>query len=101
SGHAATIPQAQLAANVVPNVQAPQLHVINVEQPAAVTTVTVEQGNTLSGIAGEHCGTVSDWTGIYIKNKKTIGNNYNLIQVGQELVLDCRAVNVPVVTTTD
>lgn len=101
SGHAATLPQPQLAAHVIPSVQAPQLHVINVQQPAAVVTVTVEKGNTLSGIAAEHCGTVSDWTGIYLRNRKTIGSDYNLIQVGQELALDCRTVNVPVVTTTD
>lgn len=101
AGHAATIPQLHLAAHVIPNIQSPQLHVINVEQPAAVSTVTVEQGDTLSGIAKKHCGSVSDWTGIYTKNKKTIGSNYNLIQVGQELALDCRVVSVPVVTTTD
>jgi len=99
SGHAATLPQPQLAAHVIPNTQAPQLHVISVQQPAAVTVVTVEQGDTLSGIAQEHCGSVSAWTGIYVKNKKTIGSDYNLIQAGQELVLDCQAVNVPVVTT--
>lgn len=101
SGHAATpqLAQSQLTAHVVPAAQSPQLHVISVEQPAAVAVVTVEKGNTLSGIAEKNCGAVSDWTGIYLKNRKVIGSDYNLIQVGQELVLDCRVVNVPVITT--
>lgn len=101
SGQAATIPQPQLAAHVVPVAQAPQLHVVNVTQPPAVQLVTVESGNTLSGIAKDKCGAIADWTGIYIKNRKAIGSNYNLIQVGQELVLDCRVVSVPVVTVAD
>ena len=99
TGHAATAPQAQLAAHVVPNVQAQQLHVVNVTQPPAVTTVTVESGNTLSGIAQDKCGAIADWTGIYMKNKKTIGSNPDLILPGQVLALDCRVVSVPVVTT--
>lgn len=101
TGHAATIPQPQLAAHVIPIAQSPQLHVVNVTQPPAVQLVTVEKGNTLSGIAKDKCGAIADWTGIYMKNRKVIGSNYNLIQVGQELALDCRVVSVPVVTTTD
>lgn len=98
TGHAATAPQAQLAAHVVPNVQAQQLHVVNVTQPPAVQLATVESGNTLSGIAKDKCGAIADWTGIYMKNKKTIGSNPDLILPGQVLALDCRTVNVPVVT---
>lgn len=98
TGHAATVPQAQLAAHVVPGIQAQQLHVVNVTQPPAVQLVTVESGNTLSGIAEEHCGQITAWTGIYMKNKKTIGSNPDLILPGQVLALDCRAVSVPVVT---
>ena len=101
SGHAAIIPQPQLAAHVVPVTQSPQLHVVNVTQPPAVQLVTVESGNTLSGIAKDKCGAIADWTGIYLKNKKTIGSNPDLILPGQVLALDCRAVSVPVVTVAD
>lgn len=47
----------------------------------------VKTGETLSGIAVSYCGHANDWTGFYVQNKKTIGNNPNLIYPGQVLNL--------------
>lgn len=57
---------------------------------AASLVVTVHPGNTLSGLAAQHCGGQSkDWTGIYLANKAVIGANPNLIMPGQRLVIKC------------
>jgi LysM repeat protein len=53
------------------------------------TPYTVKLGNNLSQIADDHCGTANDWPVIYSENKKVVGANPNLIQVGQKLKLDC------------
>lgn len=57
---------------------------------AAVTTVTVRSGNSLSEIAQDHCGTPQDWTGIYDANTHVIGGDPDLIIAGQQLVLSCK-----------
>jgi Transglycosylase-like domain len=56
----------------------------------AFTEVTVERGNTLSGIAGRFCHNPADWTGWYNRNKRTIGGDPDVIEVGQHLIPDCR-----------
>lgn len=99
TGHAAVLPdpQPKAVADVIP-AQSPQLHAVNVAEPSIVT---VRGGDTLSAIAARDCGAIADWTGIYVKNKKTIGADYNLIRPKQILVLDCRVASIPVVATTD
>lgn len=63
---------------------------------------TVRPGDYLSGIAGRLCGNPADWTGLFLRNKKLIGSNPDLIEPGQRLVLDCYQGKVwepaPVVT---
>lgn len=97
SGHHAPavvqLPAAAPAANVS-TAPPPLLHSLPVHTAA---WVTVKSGQTLSGIAGKNCPSEADWTGIYVRNKKTIGNDPNLIQPGQELALDCKTVSLPVV----
>jgi hypothetical protein len=51
--------------------------------------ITVQQGQTLSGIASSHCGKSSAWSSIYHANKKAIGGNPNLIFPSERLVMDC------------
>lgn len=48
-------------------------------------TYTVKSGDTLSGIAQQFYGNAGEWGAIYEENKDIIGNNPNMIQVGQEL----------------
>jgi nucleoid-associated protein YgaU len=50
-------------------------------------TYTVVSGDSLSKIAKNHYGDASKWHQIYEANKATIGNNPDLIEVGQELTL--------------
>lgn len=101
TGHAAVLPdpQPKTVAGVAP-VQAPQLHAVSVRQ-VLPDLVTVAGGDTLSAIAARDCGSIADWTGIYVKNKKTIGADYNLIRPKQVLTLDCKVASIPVVATTD
>lgn len=99
SGHhapAVILPAAQQAANVVINTPEQLPHHL-----AAATGVTVKSGDTLSGIAGSNCGNSADWTGIYVRNKKVIGGNPNLIQPGQQLTLSCEVANLPVVAASN
>jgi hypothetical protein len=98
SGHAATIPEPKTpdvhpVADVAP-VQANRLHVVDVPFRE---WVTVHGGDTLSGIARDDCGSVRYWSGIYVTNEKEIGADYNLIQPGQKLELDCTVKKVPVI----
>lgn len=95
SGHAATVPEpkAQVHAEAAPVLAE---HLRELSAPV----VTVRRGDTLSSIARAGCGSVSDWTGIYVTNKKLIGPDYNLIKPGQVLALDCEAKYVPVRTVT-
>lgn len=62
--------------------------------PVRERIYTVRSGDYLSKISKSHCPTSSDWTGIYERNKRVIGNNPDLIEAGQRLVLDCRVVQV-------
>jgi len=94
TGHAATLPEP--VANTA-TVQVPVA--VELAEPQ-ITSVTVEKGNTLSGIAAEYCANSADASGIYVKNEKTIGNNWNLIQPKQVLVLDCQVASLPVATTS-
>ena len=54
---------------------------------AAESTYTVIAGDTLSGIAQKHYGSAAreKWMAIYEANKELIGDNPNLIRVGQKL----------------
>jgi LysM domain-containing protein len=61
----------------------------HMRRDASPRWVTVQPGDTLSGIAGRQCGASSDWTGIYRANRKIIGGNPNMIRAGQRLRLDC------------
>ena len=62
------------------------------------TEITVKKGDTLGDISLNACGIREDWTGIYKKNKKIIGDNYNLIIPGQKLEKDCRTAVIPQIT---
>jgi LysM repeat protein len=77
-----------------------QAHLTDVVSPAkpvkpvkkaqpTFTPYTVKLGNNLSEIADQKCGTANDWPVIYSENKKVVGADPNLIQVGQKLKLDC------------
>ena len=50
-------------------------------------TYTVVSGDSLSKIAKNHYGDAAKWHQIYEANKATIGNNPDLIEVGQVLTL--------------
>lgn len=60
------------------------------EKPA---TYTVAPGDSLSLIAGKHCGNPADWTGIFEASKNQI-KNPDIIYPGQHVTLDCREVKV-------
>lgn len=72
------------------------------ESVMTVTYLTVRPGDTLSGLAGKYCRNPADWTGLYLRNRKTIGGNPNQIVPGQKLVLVCYQghVNVPAQAST-
>lgn len=57
----------------------------DLKEPAK--TYTVKTGDSLSKIAKLELGNSSQWKRIYDLNKKTIGNNPNLITPGQKLVM--------------
>ncbi len=48
------------------------------------TTYIVKRGDTLSSIAKKYSTT---WQNIYANNKSIIGNNPNIIKVGQKLII--------------
>ena len=50
-------------------------------------TYTVVSGDSLSKIAKHHYGDAAKWHQIYDANKALIGNNPDLIEVGQVLTL--------------
>ena len=54
---------------------------------AAGNTYTVVSGDSLSKIAKNHYGDAAKWHQIYDANKAVIGNNPDLIEVGQVLTL--------------
>ena len=55
--------------------------------PAAGDSYTVVSGDSLSKIAKHHYGDAAKWQQIYEANKALIGNNPDLIEVGQVLTL--------------
>lgn len=54
---------------------------------ASGDSYTVVSGDSLSKIAKNHYGDAAKWKQIYEANKALIGNNPDLIQVGQVLTL--------------
>lgn len=80
-------------------IESVHLHAAPAMPEVTQAVLTVSSGDTLSDISGQHCGTTADWSGIYVKNKKVIGSDPDLIQPGQQLVLDCRVASIPVVAT--
>jgi len=53
----------------------------------AAPKVTVARGDTLSGLAGKHYGSVEYWPLIWDVNKETIGTNPNRISPGMTLAI--------------
>jgi nucleoid-associated protein YgaU len=58
-------------------------------EPEPIAEHTVVSGDTLSGIALRYYGSAAraKWMAIYEANKETIGNNPNLIRIGQKLTI--------------
>jgi nucleoid-associated protein YgaU len=54
---------------------------------AAAQTYTVRDGDTLPSIATAVYGDANQWTTIYDANRGTIGNDPNLIQIGEQLTI--------------
>ena len=79
------------AARVAAEVQQEEQGAIRMQREARKaarrTVHTVVPGNTLSGIADQYLNDASRWPEIYEANKDVIGNNPNLILVGQELTI--------------
>src|SRR5271154_1540060 len=69
--YAATPGQIQQANQIV---HVPLPSVIRVVGASSSPLYSVREGDTLSGIAQGHCGTPSDWTGIYVANKHQISD---------------------------
>lgn len=55
-------------------------------------TFTVDNGDTLSGIAEAQCGNAADWTGIYAASRDVVGADPNLILAGEVVQLACHEV---------
>lgn len=62
----------------------------------APQVVTVQPGDSLSGIAKRDCGKTGDWTGLYMGNRKVVGPDPDFIVPGERLILDCTERNMPV-----
>jgi Transglycosylase-like domain/LysM domain len=56
--------------------------------PAPQNRVTVQAGETLSGISGGICGTPDDWSGFYAANRNII-RDPDLIEAGWSLKINC------------
>jgi nucleoid-associated protein YgaU len=54
---------------------------------AAAQSYTVRDGDTLPSIATDIYGDANQWTIIYDANRGTIGNDPNLIQIGEQLTI--------------
>jgi len=54
---------------------------------ATNATYTVHSGDTLPAIASEVYGDANRWTTIYDANRAIIGDDPNLIQIGEQLTL--------------
>lgn len=59
----------------------------NANAATAGDTYTVVSGDSLSKIAKNHYGDAAKWHQIYDANKAVIGNNPDLIEVGQVLTI--------------
>jgi hypothetical protein len=59
---------------------------------AAMATYRVRPGDSISAVAQRRCGQARDWTGIFAASRKRhlTGPDANIIQIGQELAVDCR-----------
>ncbi|MDL1895822.1 LysM peptidoglycan-binding domain-containing protein [Anaerolineae bacterium CFX7] len=55
--------------------------------PAQVKKHIVQKGESLSLIAKHYYGDIHKWKQLYEANKAVIGDNPDLIQIGQELVI--------------
>lgn len=85
TGTHAPVIHASLDSFRVPGVSA----VATVKSQPVFSEITVQQGQTLSEIASNHCGKPSAWSSLYHANQKAIGSNPNLIFPRERLVLDC------------
>ncbi|MCO5127439.1 MAG: LysM peptidoglycan-binding domain-containing protein [Rhodobacteraceae bacterium] len=54
----------------------------------ACSTYTIQRGDTLTNISKRAYGN-GDFSKIFLANRATIGNNPNLIEVGQQIELPC------------
>lgn len=104
SGHSTgtltSVPSAHTVSFVTNDDAAPKVLVQHSPAHLAVAdSYTVKSGDYLSGIAKSACGTPADWTGIYVKNEKTIGANPDVIEPGQTLTLDCTTAEVTLAVT--
>ena len=61
--------------------------VSNLKKSGIVKTYTVKEGDTLSKIAEKIYGDASEYEKIYKANKDLIGDDPNMIKVGQELTI--------------
>ena len=59
----------------------------NAKPETSGDTYTVVSGDSLSKIAKHHYGDAAKWHQIYDANKALIGNNPDLIEIGQVLTL--------------
>ncbi|MEA2629162.1 MAG: hypothetical protein QOJ10_1622, partial [Chloroflexota bacterium] len=55
--------------------------------PAAPVLYTVKPGDSLTGIAKTHFGSIDKWRDLYALNRSVIGNNPNRLVVGEVLTL--------------
>ena len=69
------------------NVQSGSSSTAPSREPVERTVYVVRSGDSLSRIAQRHYGEAKQWTRIYEANRDLIGNDPNLIQPGQSLVL--------------
>jgi hypothetical protein len=74
------------------------LHTTSDAPAGGPQSVTVDKGDTLTEIAQTDCPAVADWTGLYLGNKKTIGDNPDVIEPGEQLTLSCYQGTVSLVT---
>ena len=60
----------------------------------ACSTYTIQRGDTLTNISKRAYGN-GDFSKIFLANRATIGNNPNLIEVGQQIALPCNETAAP------
>lgn len=69
------------------NIYPGQVLFIPALQTPAITTYTVQSGDTPSSVAQRFYGNANQWQKIYNANKQVIGTNPNIIHPGQVLVI--------------